>query len=350
MGHCDVLKASSDAAITKHSIDEISTAAMRAASLTRQLLAFSRRQVLAPRLLDVNVALSGLSTMLRRLIGEDIELVIKWSEVPAYVSADPAQLDQVIVNLAVNARDAMPKGGRLMLQAEIVKFAESCTKGTASIPPGHYVLLKVSDTGLGMTKQTLSRIFEPFFTTKELGQGTGLGLATVYGIVRQSSGYILVESAVGKGTTFEIYLPYDKEASSISVAPRSTVSSLQGSETILLAEDQESLRILIKTFLAGRGYRVLAANSGVEALSLADSYAGAIHMLVTDVVMPDIRGTELADRLLMQRPKIDLLYMSGYPDEGLSDLSAAFLQKPFGMLDLGAKIRSILDRRRSSAA
>lgn len=350
MGHCDVLKASSDAAITKHSIDEISTAAMRAASLTRQLLAFSRRQVLEPRLLDVNVALSGLSTMLRRLIGEDIELVIKWSEVPAYVSADPAQLDQVIVNLAVNARDAMPKGGRLMLQAEIVKFAESCTKGTASIPPGHYVLLKVSDTGLGMTKQTLSRIFEPFFTTKELGQGTGLGLATVYGIVRQSSGYILVESAVGQGTTFEIYLPYDKEASSISVAPRSTVSSLQGSETILLAEDQESLRILIKTFLEGKGYRVLAANSGVEALSLADSYAGAIHMLVTDVVMPDIRGTELADRLLMQRPKIDLLYMSGYPDEGLSDLSAAFLQKPFGMLDLGAKIRSILDRRRSSAA
>ena len=350
MGHCDVLKGGTDAASMKHSIEEISAAAMRAASLTRQLLAFSRRQILEPRLLDVNSVLNDLSTMLRRLIAEDIELVINLSGPPARVSADPAQLDQVILNLVVNARDAMPKGGRLTIQAQVVDFDEPCTKGTASVPPGSYVLIKVSDTGAGMSEQTLARIFEPFFTTKELGQGTGLGLATAYGVVRQSNGYILVESLLGQGTTFEIYLPHVGASISAPLIDVTPAGPLYGSETILLAEDQESLRILIKSFLKQKGYTVLSAQNGREALSLAEHYPDAIHLLVTDVVMPDIRGTEVAERLLKDRPEIHVVYISGYPDEEMTDPAAAFLQKPFGMQELGARIRSLLDGRRPSAA
>ena len=350
MGHCDVLKTGSDAPTMKHSVDEISTAAMRAASLTRQLLAFSRRQVLEPKLLDVNAVLTDLSTMLRRLIAEDIELVLQLSELPVFVSADPAQLDQVILNLVVNARDAMPKGGKLIVQAQAIDSCEPCSKGTASVPPGSYVLVRVSDTGSGMSEQTLARIFEPFFTTKELGQGTGLGLATAYGVVRQSNGYILVDSLLGQGTTFEIYLPRLEAASRSSITSSAPAGSLHGSETILLAEDQESLRILMKTFLEQKGYTVLAAQNGREAISLATHYPEKIHLLVTDVVMPDIRGTEVADRLLKDRPDIHIIYISGYLDEEITDPAAAFLQKPFGMQELGAKIRNILDENRPAAA
>lgn len=350
IGHCDVLRTGDDTVIIKHSIDEILAAAMRAASLTKQLLAFSRRQVLEPQLLDLNAVLSNLSMMLRRLIAEDIELIMSSPELPAYVSADPAQLDQVIMNLAVNAKDAMPKGGRLTVQAEAVDLAESCTKGAASVPPGAYVLLKVSDTGMGMTEQTLSRIFEPFFTTKEVGQGTGLGLATTYGIVRQSNGYILVESAVGKGTIFEIYLPRVEPASSIMSPSCPPAGPHHGSETILLVEDQESLRILTKSFLEQEGYTVLQAETGLEALSLVDGYPDPIHLLVTDLVMPGIRGTEFAERLLERRPNIQVIYISGYSDEEMTDPAAAFLQKPFRLQELGAKIRTILDKSRVSAA
>lgn len=350
MGHCDVLKAGNHSATTKHSIDQIFAAAMRAASLTRQLLAFSRRQVLEPSLLDLNAVLSDLSTMLRRLIAEDIELVIDLTESAMYVSADPTQLDQVILNLVVNARDAMPKGGRLTLQAEVVQLGEPCTKGTASVPPGSYVLLKVSDTGSGMSKQIMSRIFEPFFTTKELGQGTGLGLATAYGVVRQSNGYILVESVVGKGTTFEIYLPRVDVTSAVSTPASSSVRSLNGSETILLAEDQESLRILIKAFLEQQGYTVLVAENGREALSLLESYPGVIHMLITDVVMPEVRGTDVVERSVKCRPNMRVIYISGYFDEEIANSSAAFLQKPFGMQELGAKIRSALDMGQARAS
>jgi two-component system cell cycle sensor histidine kinase/response regulator CckA len=350
MGHCDVLKMGDDTAIMEHSIDEIFAAATRAASLTRQLLAFSRRQVLEPRLLDVNAVLSNLSTMLRRLIEEDIELVTTLSALPAYVSADPVQLDQVIMNLAVNARDAMPKGGRLTVQAETVELAESCRKGAASVPPGDYILLKVSDTGMGMTQETLSRIFEPFFTTKELGQGTGLGLATTYGIVRQSNGYILVESVVGQGTTFEIYLPRVEAASSVSNPSCSPAGPCDGSETILLVEDQDSLRILTKSFLEQRGYTIIDAENGLEALSLVDGYPDPIHLLVTDLVMPGIRGTEVAKRLLERRPNVQVIYISGYSDEEITDSAAAFLQKPFRLQELGVKIRNMLDRGRGSAA
>jgi two-component system cell cycle sensor histidine kinase/response regulator CckA len=201
-----------------------------------------------------------------------------------------------------------------------------------------------------MTQETLSRIFEPFFTTKELGQGTGLGLATAYGVVRQSNGYILVQSAVGQGTTFEIYLPRVDAASSITAVPSPPNSSCHGSETILLVEDQESLRVLTKTFLERQGYTVLAAGNGIEALSIVDGYPRAIHLLVTDVVMPDIRGTEIAQRLLKCRPSTQIIYISGYPDEEITDASTAFLQKPFRMQELGAKIRHMLDKSRASAA
>lgn len=349
MGHCDILKTGDHSATMKHSVDQISAAAMRAASLTRQLLAFSRRQVLEPSLLDFNAVLSDLSTMLRRLIAEDIEVVINLSQSAVYVFADPAQLDQVILNLVVNARDAMGKGGRLTLEVEVAQLDEPCTKGTASVPAGNYVLLKVSDTGTGMSEQILSRIFEPFFTTKELGQGTGLGLATAYGVVRQSNGYILVESQVGKGTTFEIYLPRVDATSGISSPPSSPVRSLSGSETILLAEDQESLRILIKAFLEQQGYTVLVAENGREALSLLETYADTIHMLVTDVVMPEARGTEVAERSAKCRPDMQVIYISGYLDEEITDSSASFLQKPFGMQELGAKIRTALDMSRARA-
>ena len=350
MGHCDILRAG-EGTVMRHSIDEIFSAAMRAASLTRQLLAFSRRQVLEPRLLDLNAVLGNLSTMLRRLIAADIELVMSLSELPVYVSADPAQLDQVIMNLAVNARDAMPKGGRLTVHVTAVDLSVPCAKGAASVPAGAYVLLKVSDTGTGMSQKTLSRIFEPFFTTKELGQGAGLGLATTYGIVRQSNGYILVESVIGQGTTFEIYLPRVEAASIVSGTPLCPPAGpCRGSETILLAEDQESLRILTKSFLEQEGYTVLEAETGLEALSLVDGYPGPIHLLVTDLVMPGIRGTEFAERLLERRPNVPVIYISGYSDEEITDPAAAFIQKPFRLQELGAKIRSILDRIRSSAA
>jgi len=238
----------------------------------------------------------------------------------------------------------------LTLQAHTVELGEDPTNGAASVPPGNYVLVKVSDTGTGMTRETLSRIFEPFFTTKELGQGTGLGLATAYGVVRQSNGHILVQSAVGQGTTFEIYLPRVDAASSITVVPSPPNGSCHGSETILLVEDQESLRVLTKTFLERQGYTVLAAGNGMEALSIVDGYPRPIHLLVTDVVMPDIRGTEVAERLLKCRPSTQIIYISGYSDEEITDSSAAFLQKPFRMQELGAKIRNMLDKSRASAA
>ena len=350
MGHCDVLKMDDANIANKHSVDEIFSAAMRAASLTRQLLAFSRRQVLEPRLLDLNVVLNNLSAMLRRLIAEDIELIISVPDAPAYVSADPAQLDQVIMNLAVNARDAMPKGGRLTLQAQAIDVAEPRTMGTASVPTGAYVRLKVSDTGMGMTQQTLSRIFEPFFTTKEIGQGTGLGLATTYGIVRQSNGYILVESAIGEGTTFEIYLPRAEADSSTRHDTSPPAEPCRGSETILLVEDQESLRVLMRSFLEQEGYSVLEAETGLEALSLVDAHPEPIHLLVTDLVMPGIRGTEVAARLLDRRPNMQVIYISGYSEEEINDSAGTFIQKPFRLQELGAKIRSMLDSARTSAA
>jgi CheY-like chemotaxis protein len=266
------------------------------------------------------------------------------------VAADPAQFDQVIVNLAVNARDAMPKGGRLTIRAQSVDLAEGRTRGTASVPGGNYVVLTVSDTGSGMDREMLPRIFEPFFTTKELGHGTGLGLSTAYGIVRQSHGYILVDSELGRGTTFEIYLPRLAAPAVGATAQVFSDVSCRGSETILLVEDEEGIRILTKAFLEQQGYTALVASNGLEALSLAQDYLLPIHMLLTDVVMPGIRGTELAERLLKQRPGTQVLYISGYPEEEIADPAAAFLQKPFPMEALGARMRQMFDKGRASAA
>jgi two-component system cell cycle sensor histidine kinase/response regulator CckA len=352
MGHCKEIKNRQDslAESARHSTEQILAAAERAASLTRQLLAFSRRQLLAPQVLDVNLILADLSTMLRRLIAEDIELMVTPSGSPAFVAADPAQLDQVIVNLAVNARDAMPKGGRLTVNAQSVELTESRTKGAASVPSGNYVVLTVADTGSGMDQDMLPRIFEPFFTTKELGRGTGLGLSTAYGIVRQSHGYILVESELGRGTSFEIYLPQLEAPSVDTTIQIPSDVSCRGSETILLVEDEEGIRTLTKAFLEQQGYTVLVAANGLEALSLAEEYSNPIHLLLTDVVMPGIRGMELAERLLKLRPATHILYISGYPEQEIADPAAAFLQKPFRLEVLGARIRQMFNKGRASAA
>ena len=352
LGHCKELTSRPGAVAdpARHSIEEILAAADRAASLTRQLLAFSRRQVLAPRVLDVNLVLSELTMMLRRLIGEDIELLIALSDSPAYVEADPGQLDQVIINLVVNARDAMPKGGRLTVHARPLTLPQDLVRSTGSVPRGEYVLITVADTGIGISKETLPRIFEPFFTTKQVGQGTGLGLATAYGFVRQSRGHIHVESESGRGTTFEIYLPRLEAPLAAAPAPDLAAAPLGGSETILLVEDEAGIRVLTKTFLQQQGYTVLEARDGLEALSLAKDYSEPIHLLLTDVVMPGIRGTEVAERLLKQRPNVRILYVSGYPAEEMNLPTAALLQKPFPMEELGAKIRQVLDNNRTSAA
>ncbi len=352
MGHCKELSSELSQAPdpARRSADQIMAASLRGAALTKQLLAFSRRQVLSPRLLDVNLALADLSIMLRRLISEDIDLQVTPSESAAFVEADTAQLDQVIVNLVVNARDAMPKGGTLKVNARCIDLEEYLTKGTASVPPGKYVVITVADTGIGMKEEMLPRIFEPFFTTKELGQGTGLGLSTAYGVVRQSHGQILVESEWGKGTKFEIYLPRLDAPVESSTLPDTSLEFGRGCETILLVEDENGIRILTKAFLEQQGYSVLVAASGREALALANSYSEKIDLLLTDVIMPGMRGTELAGRLQAERPEMQVLYMSGYPEEEIPDVDVAFLEKPFPMEVLGFRIRHLLDKGRKSAA
>lgn len=352
MSHCKELNSEVSQApdSARRSAEQIMAASVRAAALTKQLLAFSRRQALSPRLLDVNLALADLSIMLRRLISEDIELQITPSESAACVEADAAQLDQVIVNLVVNARDAMPKGGTLTVNARCIELQDSRTKGTASVPPGKYVILTVADTGIGIKEEMLPRIFEPFFTTKELGQGTGLGLSTAYGIVRQSHGQILVESEWGKGTRFEIYLPRLDAPAASSTSLNTPLEVGRGSETILLVEDENGIRVLTKAFLEQQGYTVLAATNGLEALALAKNYPEPIHLLLTDVIMPGMRGTELAARLQAERPEMHVLYVSGYPEEEITHPDAAFLEKPFPMEELGFRLRCLLDKNRASAA
>ncbi|MGE5114296.1 MAG: PAS domain S-box protein [Acidobacteriaceae bacterium] len=346
MAHCKELNTEVTPApdSVRRSADQIMAASVRAAALTKQLLAFSRRQVLSPTVLDVNLALADLSIMLRRLISEDIELQINPSESAAFVEADPAQLDQVIVNLVVNARDAMPKGGTLTVDARSIELPQVRTRGTASVPPGKYVVVTVADTGVGITQEMLPRIFEPFFTTKELGQGTGLGLSTTYGIVRQSHGQILVESEWGKGTRFEIYLPKVEAPGASSLTSNTPIEVARGSETVLLVEDEDGIRILTKAFLEQQGYAVLVATNGPEALALTKNYSEPIHLLLTDVIMPGMRGTELAARLKGERPGMRVLYVSGYPEEEITDPDATFLQKPFLMEELGFMIRSLLDK------
>jgi PAS domain S-box-containing protein len=333
-------------------LDEIQKAGERAASLTQQLLAFSRRQVLQPRVLDLNALILDAQRLIERIIGEDVHLTTDLDPVLGQVKADPGQLNQVLMNLAVNARDAMPDGGRLTIETTNVDFDESAVQTHMDAHPGHYVELAVSDSGVGMDEETQRRLFEPFFTTKPLGAGTGLGLATVYGIVRQSGGWIAVSSELGEGSTFTIYLPrMTAPVEAASQAP-DVSGPKHGSETILVVEDQQGVRDLICSVLRKYNYRVLEATGGEEALRIAGAYAGPIHLIVTDVVMSRMSGRDLAVELKAQRPESLVLYISGYPDDvlgqhGVLSAGLAFLQKPFSPEALAGKVRELLDEAQS---
>jgi len=329
---------------------EISNAAQRASSLTRQLLAFSRKQMLAPKILDLNGVVTENLKMLNRMIGEDIDLVMVPGADLGAVRADAGQIEQVIMNLAVNARDAMPAGGKLTLETSNVSLDEDYARFHAPLKPGNYVMLAISDTGAGMDAETQSHIFEPFFTTKGT-KGTGLGLSTVYGIVKQSGGYIWVYSEQEKGTTFKIYLPRiaDKAESPVQVvAPKEVPAAEPGTETILLVEDEANLRYLAGQFLEKQGYRVVEAADGAAAMQIAVAHEGVIHLLLTDVIMPGMNGRELAQRISEIRPNVKVLYMSGYTENvighnGMLDAGVRLLQKPFNLRDLKAKVREVLD-------
>jgi PAS domain S-box-containing protein len=331
----------------RHKVEQIRKAGDRAASLTRQLLAFSRKQVIEPKVLDLNAVVAGIEKMLRRLIGEDIDIVTLPGRELGRVRADPGQVEQLIMNLVVNSRDAMPQGGRLSLETANVDVATSAASGHDGVDPGRYVVLTIADTGSGMDRDTLSRAFEPFFTTKEPGKGTGLGLATVYGIVQQSGGHIRAESEPERGTTFRIYLPRVDEAPEVRVDP--TGPAPPGRETLLLVEDDPAVRELVRELLTDSGYTVLEARHAGEALEIAERYQGAIHLLVTDVVMPQMNGAELARRLVTVRPGLPVLYMSGYTDDliaqrGVLSEGTVLLEKPFTPDALSRKIREALER------
>jgi len=329
--------------------EEISKAADRAASLTKQLLAFSRRQVIAPRVLDLNSIIEDTEKMLKRLIGEDIDVVMAMEPELGRVLADPGQIDQILMNLAVNARDAMPQGGKIIIETSNLELDEAFTSLHVGSRTGSYVLLAFSDTGCGMDAETMSHIFEPFFTTKEAGKGTGMGLSTVYGIVKQSGGYITVYSEPGHGTTFKIYLPRI-EASAVQLASRADAEALpRGSETILLVEDDRSVRELTRALLRMSGYTVLEAKSAEEAMQVSRSFPGQIQLLLTDVVMPSSSGSELAASLHAMRPQMRVLFMSGYTDDailhhGVLRPGVAFLQKPVRHGELARKVREVLSQ------
>jgi two-component system cell cycle sensor histidine kinase/response regulator CckA len=331
-------------------IQEIQKATERAANLTRQLLAFSRRQILDPKVLDLNSLLRDTEKMLRRMIGEDIELVTRLSEGLGKVKIDPGQIEQVVLNLAVNARDAMPSGGKLTIETANAQSDEGYALTHLGLTPGHYVRLSVSDTGVGMSREVQEKAFDPFFTTKEKGKGTGLGLSTVHGIVTQSGGKIWVYSDPGHGTTFKIYFPTIEGELDTLDGRNEPDSSPRGSETVLLVEDESSVRDLANRLLKQQGYRVLEAANGEEALRLAQETVGErIHLLLTDVVLPQMSGKELADQLKTFRPDLKVLYTSGYTDfavvhHGVLNSGTHFLQKPFSLKTLSQKVREALDR------
>ncbi|HYU42690.1 MAG TPA: response regulator [Vicinamibacteria bacterium] len=325
-------------------VEEIRKAAERAAGLTRQLLAFSRKQVLQPEVLDLNAVLARMEDMLRRVISESIQIVVVSSEGLGHIRADPGQLEQVILNLAVNARDAMPGGGRLVLETANAELDEAYARTHPEVSPGAHAMLAVSDTGSGMDPATLARIFEPFFTTKEEGKGTGLGLSTVYGIVKQSGGHVTVYSEPGRGTTFKVYLPRVNAATDAPAPPPPRAEG--GSETILLVEDESSLRTMIEEMLTEEGYTLLACDTVEKAIATAREHPGPIHLLLTDVVMPRMSGRDLATAVEAVRPEIPVAYMSGYTHESLGrdsqiDPGTHFIQKPFTAAGLLAKLRAV---------
>jgi two-component system, cell cycle sensor histidine kinase and response regulator CckA len=333
----------------RRSAEQIQMASQRAASLTQQLLAFSRKQILAPKVLSVHTVVSDMEKILRRLIGEDIHLETSSEKDLGLVKADRSQIEQVILNLAVNARDAMPGGGRLTIETANVELDASFARDPQVLAPGNYVMLSVTDSGTGMDTDTQAHIFEPFFTTKEKGKGTGLGLATVYGIVKQSGGYVWVYSEPGLGATFKIYLPRIAEGAGAADREPSEGRTLArgSSETVLLVEDERGVRELAREYLETSGYRVIEAEDGHTALELAGMHAGPIDVLLTDVVMPGIGGRELAQRVTQIRPAIKVLYMTGYTDHaivhhGILESGAVLLQKPFTLATLASKLHEIL--------
>ena len=334
----------------RRNVEEIKRAADRAASLTGQLLAFSRKQVLQPKVLDLNAVVSEMHKMLQRLIGADIALRTVLEPALGHVRADPAQLEQVVMNLVLNARDAMPQGGKLLIETANVELDEELARRYVSVRSGPHVMLAVSDTGQGMDEDTRARIFEPFFTTKERGKGTGLGLSTVYGIVKQSGGSIWVYSEVGRGTTFKIYLPQVEEATDSFLPSTASTAMPSGTETVLLVEDDAVVRQMTRGILEMNGYQVLEAAQSSEALLVAEQQADAIQLLITDVVLPQMSGRELARQLTSLHPAARVLYMSGYTDEaivhyGVLDEGTAFLEKPFTPEALLRKVRAVLDER-----
>jgi len=331
----------------RSSAEQIMKASDRAATLTSQLLAFSRRQVLQPKVLDLNRLTTGLSTMLRRLIGEDIDLRLELRQDLGQVNADPGQIEQVLMNLVVNARDAMPQGGTLTIETANVQIAETFKGRHMAIKPGAYTLIAVSDTGTGMDEATQARLFEPFFTTKASGRGTGLGLSTVFGIVKQSGGGVEVYSVPGTGTSVKIYLPRIDQPLTVE-PPQIRPRVAHGTETILLVEDDEMVRTLVHETLVRDGYRVLDAPDPIEARRVAEAFRGRIHLLITDVVLPKVSGREFARQLTRKRPDMKVMYMSGYTDSavvnsGILQKEVAFLQKPFTPYSLIEKVRDVLE-------
>jgi PAS domain S-box-containing protein len=329
-------------------VQEINKAGQRAAGLTKQLLAFSRKQVIKPTSLDLNVIVNDSHDMFQRLIGEDIELVISLDPLLGRIMADPDQIQQVIMNLVVNARDAMTDGGRLGITTKNVDLDESSIGAHPDAVPGRYVLMTVTDTGIGMTRETVQRIFDPFFTTKAEGQGTGLGLTMVYGVVRQSGGWIEVSSTPEEGASFHIYLPRIDTISVQNQAELTTALKLHGTETVLVVEDQEDVRRLTRTILESYGYHVIEAADAEEALSVEKKHPGEIDVLVTDVILPGMNGKALSEHLRVVRPKLRVIFMSGYPKDvissrGIVERDVAYLLKPFSPDSLAAKVHDVLE-------
>ena len=330
-------------------LTDIRTAGDRAAALTRQLLAFSRRQLLEPKVVNLNETVTDVEKMLRRLIGEDVALASNLEPSLQPVRVDPGQIEQVLVNLAVNARDAMPRGGQLTIETRNVEWTEDYCRVHLGYMPGRYVMISMSDTGVGMTPDVKRRIFEPFFTTKGAGKGTGLGLATVFGIVRQSGGQVSVYSEVDVGTSLQVYLPAIEQSGEAEPARESNEALRMGSETILVVEDEEAVRKIAKLALESHGYTVIEAGNGPAAIELVGRYPKQIHLVVSDVVMPGMSGRELSVELRKMRNDFRLLFISGYTDDavvrhGIVKADEAFLQKPFSPSSLARKVREVLDR------